>query len=91
MPKPTAYRFPREGFVFVLEADEATALKRLPDFEGREEPAVAEEFLRFRAETWTDSLTAAGAQPGEVVVHLEPHQRKVRLVRGERLLFTADI
>ena len=91
MTHPRAYRLEREGFVFLLDASNAAELKRTPDFEGREEPAVAEEFLRFRAEAWADSLAAAGAAPGEVSVELSPHQRKVRLKRGEKLLFTADI
>ena len=77
--------------MFLLEAADAAALKTMPDFEGREEPAVAEEFLRFRAESWSDQLAAAGARPGIVVVRLEPRQRKVRLLAGETLLFTADI
>ena len=91
MAHPIGYRLEREGFVFLLDASNAAELKRTPDFEGREEPAVAEEFLRFRAEAWADSLAAAGASPGEVSVRLEPHQRKVRLTRGDKLLFTADI
>lgn len=87
----TSYRVEKDGFVFLLDAANAAALKGTPDFEGREEPAVAEEFLRFRAEAWSDSLSSAGAGPGDVQVRLEPHQRKVRLMRGERLLVTADI
>ena len=91
MAQPAGYRVEKDGFVFLLDAADAAALKRTPDFEGREEPAVAEEFLRFRAEAWADSLAAAGAAPGEVSVRFEPHQNKVRLTRGEKLLFTADI
>jgi hypothetical protein len=91
MAARAAYRFEKDGFVFVLDTADAAALPRMADFEGREEPAVAEEFLRFRAEAWADSLAAAGAAPGEIRVRLEPHQRKVRLLREERLLFTADI
>jgi hypothetical protein len=91
MTAPRAYRCEKDGFVFLLEAADAAALKNLPDFEGREEPAVAEEFLRFRAEAWADNLAAAGAAPAEVRVRLAPHQRKVRLLAGEKLLFTADI
>jgi hypothetical protein len=91
MTRPASYRHEKDGFVFLLEAADAAALKSIPDFESREEPAVAEEFLRFRAETWADQLTAAGARPGIVVVRLEPRQRKVRLLSGEALLFTADI
>ena len=88
---PVAYRFEKDGFVFLLDTEDAAALKRMPDFEGREEPAVADEFLRFRAEGWADSLAAAGAASGEIRVRLEPHQRKVRLLRADKLLFTADI
>ena len=77
--------------MFLLDAANAAALRTIPDFEGREQPAVAEEFLRFRAEGWADQLAAAGAAPGEIRVQLEPRQRKVRLLSGEKLLFTADI
>ena len=91
MAAPATYRFAREGFVFLLDAADAALLATLPDFEGREQPAVAEEFLRFRAETWADSLAAAGAPRGEIRVRLEPRQRKVRLSSGEKLLFIADI
>jgi hypothetical protein len=91
VPDPSRYRHSRDGFTFLLDAASAAALKQVPDFEGREEPAVAEEFLRFRAETWVDSLSAAGAAPGEIAVRLEPHQRKVLLMRAGKLLFTADI
>ena len=86
-----SYRLEKDGFIFLLDAANAAALKRMPDFEGREEPAVGEEFLRFRAEAWADSLAAAGAGAGVVDVLLEPHQRKVRLMRADKLLFTADI
>ena len=91
MAHSAGYRVEKDGFVFLLDSDNAAALKKIPDFEGREEPAVADEFLRFRAEAWADSLAAAGASPGDVSVLFEPHQRKVRLTRGEKLLFTADI
>ena len=60
-------------------------LKTLPDFEGREEPALAEDFLRFRVETWADILADAGAAPGEVSVSVDPHQRKAHLIRRETL------
>jgi hypothetical protein len=91
MTPAAPYRHEKDGFVFLLEAADAAALETMPDFEGREEPAVAEEFLRFRAEAWADQLAAAGARPGTVVVRLAPRQRKVRLLSGETLLVTADI
>jgi hypothetical protein len=91
MIAPRVYRHEKDGYVFRLDAADAAVLKDLPDFEGREEPAVAEEFLRFRAEAWADSLASAGAAPAEIRVLLSPHQRKVRLLAGEKLLFTADI
>ena len=53
------YRVEREGFAFVLDPEQVPAVKALPDFEGREEPAVAEEFLRTHAEGWADALAAA--------------------------------
>ena len=39
----------REGYAFILERPDVDKLKGMPDFEGREEPAVAEDFLRYRA------------------------------------------
>ncbi len=89
--KGRRYRFEREGFSFVLDADGATAVKSLPDFEGREEPAVAEEFLRTRAEGWADALASAGAQPGEYSVRVDEHQGKAHLSRSGVQVFSADL
>ncbi|HLN59655.1 MAG TPA: hypothetical protein VK416_13930 [Thermoanaerobaculia bacterium] len=85
------YRMAREGYTFVLDHANVQKLKALPDFEGREEPALAEDFLRFRVETWAENLIDAGAAPGEVSVSLDPHQRKAHLTRGGTKLFSADI
>ena len=85
------YRVSREGYAFVLERPDVDALKAMPDFEGREEPAVAEDFLRFRAESWADVLSAAGAEPGEIAVSIDPHQKKAHLKRAQRIVITADI
>ena len=85
------YRMDREGFAFVLERPEVDKLKSMPDFEGREEPAVAEDFLRFRAESWADVLTSAGAEPGEIAVTIDPHQKKAHLKKAQRIVITADI
>ena len=90
-PKQRPYRIEREGYAFRLESPDVQTLKALPEFEGREEPAVADEFLRFRAERWAENLNDAGAPPGEVFVRLDRHQHKALLVRGEQLLFTAEI
>jgi hypothetical protein len=90
-PKPRSYRADREGFAFVLDRSEVERLKTMPEFEGREEPAVAEDFLRFRAEGWADVLTSAGAEPGEIQVSIDPHQKKARLTRSQRIVITADI
>jgi hypothetical protein len=89
--KPRSYRADREGFAFVLDRSEVERLKALPEFEGREEPAVAEDFLRFHAEGWADVLTSAGAEPGEIQVSIDPHQKKARLTRSQRIVITADI
>jgi hypothetical protein len=86
-----SYRIERDGFAFLLERPEVLKLKSLPDFEGKEEPAVAEDFLRFRAEAWADVLRSAGAPPGEIRVGIEPHQKKARLERAQRIIITADI
>jgi hypothetical protein len=85
------YRTKREGFAFVLDRPNVERLKALPDFEGREEPAVAEDFLRSRAEAWADVLAAAGAEPGEIAVEIDPHQKKARLTKATRIVITADI
>ncbi len=74
-----------------MEPEDVSTLKALPDFEGREEPAVAEDFLRAHAETWSDALTAAGAHPGEFAVRLDTHQRRAHLSRGPDVIFIAEI
>ena len=86
-----AYRMDREGYAFVLDRPEVDKLKTMPDFEGREEPAVAEDFLRFRAEGWADVLSSAGAEPGEISVAIDPHQKKAHLKKAQRIVITADI
>ena len=48
-PKPQddrTYRACRDGYAFVLDRPNVEILKAMPDFEGQEEPAVAEAFLR---------------------------------------------
>lgn len=85
------YRIERAGYAFELPAAEVTRLRRLPDFELEEEPAVADEFLRFRAERWAENLADAGVEPGAVVIRVDPHQRKTHFHRGDALLFSADI
>lgn len=86
-----SYRFEKEGFAFLLDAAGASAVKSLPDFEGREEPAVAEEFLRTRAEGWADALASAGAEPGEYSVRVDEHQGKAHLSRAGVPVFSADL
>ena len=56
-----SYRTSRDGYAFILERSDVDKLKAMSEFEGREEPAVAEDFLRFRAESWADVLASAGA------------------------------
>lgn len=85
------YRAHRDGFAFVLDRPNVEKLKKLPEFEGREEPAVAEDFLRSRAEAWADVLVSAGAAPGEIAVEIDPHQKKARLSKETRIVITADI
>jgi len=85
------YRASRDGYAFVLDRPNVEILKAMPDFEGREEPAVAEDFLRSRAEAWADVLSSAGAEPGEIAVEIDPHQKKARLSKATRIVITADI
>jgi hypothetical protein len=91
MQRPISYRIERAGFRFELPAAEVDRLRKLPDFETREEPALADDFLRFRADGWAENLTDAGAAPGPVVIKIDTHQKKSQLYRGEDLLFSADI
>ncbi len=88
---PRSYRVESEGFVFVLDPEGVRAVKALPDFEGKEEPAVAEEFLRTRAEGWADALEAAGAESGDYEVRVDGRQGKAHLSRGGVLVFSADL
>jgi hypothetical protein len=85
------YRMTREGYTFVLDGENVDRLKTLADFEAEEEPALAEDFLRFRVEAWAENLVDAGAVPGDVFVSVDPHQRKTHLVRSSETLFSADI
>jgi hypothetical protein len=88
---PADYRREKDGYTFVLDRRNVEKLKAMSDFEGREEPAVAEDFLRFRTEAWAENLADALATPGDVVVAIDPHQRKAHLSRGSVVLFSADI
>jgi hypothetical protein len=65
------YRVERGGYAFLLPAAEVAVLRRLPDFETEGEPAVGDEFLRFRAERWADNLSDAGAEPGTIDVRID--------------------
>ena len=85
------YRIERAGYAFELPAAEVAALRRLPDFELEQEPAVADEFLRFRAERWAENLSDAGVAPGTVGVRIDLHQRRAKLERAGKLLFSAEI
>ena len=89
--RPQTYRRESGGYAFVLERAQVDRLKKIPDFESREEPAVADEFLRFRAESWAEALADAGAKPGEFSALVDPHQRKIHLVQGGRTVFSADL
>jgi hypothetical protein len=89
--RASSYRREQDGYSFVLERPEIDRLKSLPDFEGREEPAVAEDFLRLRAESWAESLAHSGAGPAEFTLRIDPHQRKVHLVQGSKTAFSADL
>jgi hypothetical protein len=88
---PRSYATQSQGYRFRLDADNAAVLRTIPDFEGREEPAGAEDFLRERAETWADALAAAGAEPAEYDVRLNAHQRRAELVRTGTVVFAAEI
>ena len=86
-----SYRVHCEGYAFRLDPEGVAAVKALPDYEGRQEPAVAEEFLKTHAEGWADALAAAGAEPGEYAVRVDEHQGKAQLNRGGVLVFSADL
>ena len=91
MDRAETYRTTRDEFTFVLDRAGVDAVKGLPDFEGREEPAVAEEFLRTRAEGWADALQSAGAEPGEYAVRVDAHQGKAHMSRAGEVVFSADL
>lgn len=91
MDRAETYRTERDDFTFVLDRDGVAAVKGLPDFEGREEPAVAEEFLRTRAEGWAEALASAGAGAGEYAVRVDGRQGKAHLYRNGSLVFSADL
>jgi hypothetical protein len=86
-----SYRVDREGYAFRLDEDGVRAVKALPDYEGKEEPAVAEEFLRTRAEGWADALAAAGAEQGEYDIRVDGRQGKAHLSRAGLFVFSADL
>lgn len=90
-PEARSYRVDLEGYVFRLDPEGVRAVKALPDYEGKEEPAVAEEFLRTRAESWADALASAGADTGEYAVRVDEHQAKAHLSRAGVLVFSADL
>ena len=93
-PTPTpdrTYSLQRGGFTFSMDRANVEKLRAIPDFEGREEPAVAEDFLLARAEGWAETLADAGAVPAEIAVRIDPHQRKAHLVRATAIVVSADI
>jgi hypothetical protein len=85
------YRLRRGGFTFSMDHANVEKLRAMPDFEGREEPAVAEDFLLSRAESWAETLADAGADPADIAVRIDPHQRKAHLVRATVIVVSADI
>lgn len=91
MDRSRTYRITRDEFTFVLDREGVAAVKGLPDFEGREEPAVVEEFLRTRAEMWSEALTSAGAEQGEYAVVVDAHQGKAHLSHGGTLVVSEDL
>lgn len=95
MPDPgessRTYRAEHDGYAFRLDRPGVRAVKALPDYEGRQEPAVAEMFLRTRAESWAEALASAGAGRGEYDVVVDEHQGKAHLSRGGVRVFSADL
>jgi hypothetical protein len=85
------YRVTRQGFTFLLDRRNVETLQTMPDFETKGEPALADEFLRFRADSWAETLMDAGAAPGEYAVRVDPHQQKVHFVLGSTVVMSADI
>ncbi|HYK41159.1 MAG TPA: hypothetical protein VE007_02140 [Thermoanaerobaculia bacterium] len=80
-----------QGYRFRMNPDSVAVLKDMPDFEGRELPALAEDFLRTRAEVWADALASAGAGPGDFDVTVDAHERRAKLSRAGSLVFKAEI
>jgi hypothetical protein len=88
---PRPYTAESAGYRFRLEPEQVAVLRALPDFDACEEPAVAEEFLRTRVESWADALSAASAAKGEYDVRLDAHQKRALLFRARELVFAAEI
>ena len=91
MARTGGYTAEASGYRFRLDSTNVAVLRGIPEFEGREEPALPEEFLRWRAETWADKLASAGSPPGDYEVQLDAHQMRAGLFREGRLVFTAEI
>jgi hypothetical protein len=85
------YRVTRQGFTFLLDRRNVDTLHTMPDFETKGEPALADEFLRFRADSWAEALMDAGVAPGDYAVRVDPHQQKVHFVLGSTVVMSADI
>lgn len=85
------YAFSWQGYRFRLDPRSLAVLKGMPDFEGREEPALADDFLRMRGEVWADALAAAGASPGDFDVTVDAHERRARLSQSGTVIFNAEI
>lgn len=88
---PQVYSFSWQGYVFRLDPRSVPVLKSMPDFEGREVPALAEDFLRMRGEVWSDALASAGASAGQYDVTVDAHERRARLSREGTVIFIAEI
>ena len=90
-PGPRSYVAESQGYRFRMASEDVRVLRTIPEFESREEPAVGDEFLRWRAEVWADALASAGAAPGEYAVRVDAHQRRARLSQGDTVVFSAEI
>ena len=50
-----------------------------------------EEFLRTRAEAWSEALASAGAERGEYTVIVDAHQGKAHISHGGTLVVSEDL
>ena len=83
----------REGYTSLLDgANVREAQEHCRTSRGVEEPALPEDFLRFRVEAWADNLADAGGRSRRGLEYLVNPPISARpTFRGADKLFSADV